>query len=94
MRFISPSSFTFSQMLSLLVWVVVGGLNHFIGPITGVIILRGIAEVFGGLREYEMILNSLILVLVILFLPDGLYSIPSRFKMVFSALGNFFKGNH
>ena len=94
MRFISPSSFTFSQMLSLLVWVVVGGLNHFIGPITGVIILRGIAEVFGGLREYEMILNSLILVLVILFLPDGLYSIPLRFKMVFSALGNFFKGNH
>jgi len=94
MRFISPSSFTFSQMLSLLVWVVVGGLNHFTGPITGVIILRGIAEVFGGLREYEMILNSLILVLVILFLPDGLYSIPSRFKMVFSTLENFLKRNH
>lgn len=44
-------------MLSLLVWVAVGGLNHFIGSITGVIILRGIAEVFGGLREYEMILK-------------------------------------
>jgi branched-chain amino acid transport system permease protein len=94
MGFISPSSFTFGQMLSLLVWVVVGGLNHFIGPITGVIVLRGIGEIFGGLREYEMILNSLILVLVILFLPNGLYGVPSRFKTVFSNLVNFVKRTH
>jgi len=91
MRFISPHSFTFSLMLSLLVWVVVGGKDHFIGPIAGVITLRGIAEILGGLSEYEMILNSVILVLVIVFFPQGLVGIPARFKTLFSILGNFLK---
>lgn len=88
-RFVSPSSFAFGQMMSLLIWVIVGGRGHFIGPIAGVLVLRAIAELFGGLREYEMILNSLILVLVILFFPDGLSGIPTHLKKYFYSRGNF-----
>ena len=48
---INPGLFSLKQMLFVLVWVLVGGLGHFAGPIIGVAVLSIIDESLRGLDE-------------------------------------------
>lgn len=75
---ITPTQFTVSTMVTVLVWVIVGGTGTFFGPIIGVIALTFLDEwlrVFGLLR---LLAYGALLIVFTLFLPDGLESIPGR----------------
>lgn len=78
MRFICPDSFGFSMMLACLTCVVVGGMHSTWGPLIGVLLFRGITLASGGLRHWEVLIYSAILVVCITLLPEGLVSIPRR----------------
>lgn len=75
---INPGLFGLPRMLSILVWVLVGGLGSFAGPIIGVTVLSIIDESFRGLQELRPAFYGLILIATVLFLPDGLVSLPSK----------------
>jgi branched-chain amino acid transport system permease protein len=79
-RFIAPESFDISIMLTCLIYVIVGGMNSVWGPPIGVLTLRGIGLWLGGLKEWELMLYSVILILFITLLPGGLVSIPQRIR--------------
>lgn len=81
---IYPSVFGFFFMVYIVVYMVAGGQGKFGGPIIGAIILTYLSEAFRGLQTYQPIGFAVILMLIIVFLPDGLVDLPHRIKVVFN----------
>jgi branched-chain amino acid transport system permease protein len=84
---ITPGEFGFSVAVDLLIYNIVGGISLWYGPVLGAILLTSLPEILRGVGvtagPIRMGVNGLILLLVILFLPNGLVSIfggPSRRK--------------
>lgn len=74
---ISPGEFAFARAVDLLTMTILGGTTSLVGPIIGSIILTLLPEVLRFLNEYRLAVNGLILVLVVLYLPNGIYA-PKR----------------
>jgi branched-chain amino acid transport system permease protein len=75
---INPGLFGLKQMLFILVWVLVGGMGSFAGPIIGVVVLSVIDESLRGMDELRPGFYGLVLMATMLFLPDGLVSLPDK----------------
>ena len=78
MGHIDPHQFELTTGLYLLIWIVVGGHTTFWGPLIGVTFFTIIGEwmrVFGAWMPF---VYGLILIVTLLFLPDGLESLPKR----------------
>jgi branched-chain amino acid transport system permease protein len=79
---ITPRDYGFFIAVDLLIYNIVGGIGVWYGPILGAAMLTALPEVLRGLGvtagPIRMGINGLILLLVILFLPNGLASLFSR----------------
>ncbi len=75
---IEPHQFGFVTTLYLLVWVVFGGTHTFSGPIIGVVVLTIISELLRPLAEWVPMIYGAIIILTLIFLPEGLESLPRR----------------
>lgn len=78
---IVPSEFSVDHMLFVVIWVIVGGINTFYGPIIGVVLLTVVNEVVLrgiGLDAARPLFYGVILILTMLFLPSGLDSLIER----------------
>ncbi|HZR08970.1 MAG TPA: branched-chain amino acid ABC transporter permease [Myxococcales bacterium] len=82
---VAPSGYAFGRVVEMLVQAVVGGTVAFYGPVIGAAFLTVLPEV---LREvgarmgltpgpFRLLLNGAILLAVILYLPNGLVSLPA-----------------
>lgn len=85
---VSPSGYGFARVVDMLVHAVVGGVAIFFGPALGAAFLTVLPE---ALREvgsrvglspgpFRLFLNGAILLAVILYLPNGLASLPVRLR--------------
>jgi len=79
-QFICPDSFGFPMMLACLTCVIVGGMYSTWGPAVGVLLLRIATYELGGLREWEVLIYSTILILCLGLLPNGIVSLPQLIK--------------
>lgn len=75
---VEPQQFGFGSTLYLLVWVVFGGTRTFAGPIIGVTVLTALGELLDPLVEWVPMIYGAILILTLLFLPEGLEGLPRR----------------
>ncbi|MBA7486116.1 hypothetical protein ES707_21669 [subsurface metagenome] len=76
---VNPAQFGLGIMLHVLVWVIVGGVNNFWGPIVGVMLLRSIEDgLRGAFEAWVPLIYGVILISVLFALPDGLESLPRR----------------
>ena len=82
--YISPLDFTVLLTIYLAIYTVVGGQDRYRGPIVGTIVLMLAGEIFAGYAHYQLLLYSGFLILVLLFLPGGLVSLPGMIKGVFA----------
>jgi len=71
--YLSPFSFNFTQSISYLMMVLAGGLGQKWGPIVGVFLLIFAKEWFRFFKEYQLIIYGLMLIIIILFMPKGIY---------------------
>jgi branched-chain amino acid transport system permease protein len=78
---IEPHQFGFTTTLYLLVWVVFGGSHTFAGPIIGVVVLTFLAELLRPLVEWVPMIFGTIIILILIFLPNGLESLPGRLQV-------------
>ena len=80
--YLNPNSFTFITSFYLIIMIVVGGLGSIHGSILGAIIITVGLEVFRRLSEYRLVGFSILLVLVMLYRPQGLMGVWDllRFK--------------
>jgi len=70
--FISPESFGFMFSIKIVTMVVIGGMASVWGALLGAAVLTLLPEVLHGFAEYEMIVFGLILMIVMIFMPQGL----------------------
>jgi len=78
---VNPNRFDVDEMVYVLIWVIVGGTATVWGPLIGLIALTAINEVVlrdAGVDELRPLFYGLILILSMLFLPDGLETLPRR----------------
>lgn len=70
--FISPNDFTFLKSIDVLVMVVLGGLGSITGGIVSAVSLTLLPEFLRFIDEWRMVIYPLLLVVVMLFRPQGL----------------------
>ena len=70
--FISPESFTFIESAIILAIVVLGGMGSQIGVILAAIVMTVLPEMAREFNEYRMLLFGLMMVLMMIFRPQGL----------------------
>jgi len=78
---IEPRQFGFTATLYLLVWVVFGGSHTFAGPIIGLVVLTFLGELLRPLVEWVPMIFGTIIILILIFLPNGLESLPGKLRM-------------
>jgi len=76
MTAISPESFLFTQSVMILLAVVLGGMGKIPGVILGVFAIVVFPEVFRGIGEYRMLIFGLLLLVLMIYRPQGLW--PER----------------
>jgi branched-chain amino acid transport system permease protein len=79
---IEPRQFGFTTTLYLLVWVVFGGSHTFAGPIIGLVVLTFLSELLRPLVEWVPMIFGTIIILILIFLPNGLESLPGKLRML------------
>ena len=70
--FISPSSFDFLMSVRIVTMVAVGGMASIWGSLLGASLLTLLPEWLHVFAEYEMVVYGLLLMVIMIFLPQGL----------------------
>jgi branched-chain amino acid transport system permease protein len=76
---IGPGNYGFDMGVEILTMAIFGGTSNLIGPTLGAAILTFLPEALREFNAYRTVVNGLILVLVILYLPKGIWD-PRRIR--------------
>ncbi|MDD5702300.1 MAG: branched-chain amino acid ABC transporter permease [Dehalococcoidales bacterium] len=79
----TPSSFNYLLSINLLIYVVFGGMGSFAGPVLGAFILTIVPELFRSIKQYEPFIFAGLLLIIIMFLPEGLISLLKHPRTIF-----------
>ena len=77
--FIGPNEYNFDRGVEILTMAILGGINGLTGPVLGAVILTLLPELLRSFKDFRLVVNGLILVVITLFLPRGLWD-PARFR--------------
>jgi len=77
--FIGPSEFGFDRGVDILTMAILGGTGGLTGPVLGAAIITLLPELLRSLKDFRTMVNGIILVVIVLFLPRGLWD-PLRFR--------------
>ena len=72
--FIGPQEFGFDRGVEILTMTILGGINSLFGPVIGALIITLLPELLRSFKDYRAVVNGLILVVIVLFLPKGLWN--------------------
>jgi branched-chain amino acid transport system permease protein len=72
---IYPSSFTVNDSINFMLNCFVGGLRYVFGPMLGTLVLYFGWDLLFAIGEYQLLIYSGVMVLLMLVLPNGLLSI-------------------
>jgi branched-chain amino acid transport system permease protein len=83
---VAPNGFAFGRVVDMLVFAVFGGTAAFYGPVIGAAFLTVLPELLRELAPLlgiepgplRTLVNGLVLLVIILFLPNGIVSLPGR----------------
>lgn len=81
---------TFGLLASIYVvlYMIVGGREHFLGPIVGAVVILILAEFSRPLGAYQPVVTAVLALIVVFFLPGGLVSLPSRLGIALTKMRN------
>ncbi len=70
---LNPANFDFMKSIEILVMVVLGGMGSMIGSILSATVLTILPEALRSFSDYRMVVYSLVLILMMIFKPGGLF---------------------
>jgi branched-chain amino acid transport system permease protein len=70
---INPSSFTFTLSSQILILIIIGGLGSLGGVILGAAVVVGLPEVLRFMQQSRLLVFAVLLVLIMLFRPQGIW---------------------
>ncbi len=80
--FISPDAFSVLESIIYLTMIVVGGMGSILGSIIGGATLSLLPEILRGFREFQELLFGAILIISLIFLPNGIVGLYEKFRKV------------
>jgi branched-chain amino acid transport system permease protein len=80
MSFIAPDDFGVTTSINILVMLFLGGIGTIFGPALGAVFLKILPELTYGFQDYEMFINGIILMAVLLFMPKGMYGVVTEIR--------------
>jgi branched-chain amino acid transport system permease protein len=83
---ITPSGFDFTKSIEIVVMVILGGMGNTPGVILAAILLTVLPEVLRSVDQYRMIIYSLLLIVLMLVRPRGLFNFD--YAAIFKRLKN------
>ena len=72
LRNLNPNSFTFLKSIEVIAMVVLGGMGSISGSVIAAVILTLLPEVLRPVKDYRMVLYSLMLIVLMITRPGGL----------------------
>ena len=84
--FVSPNEYGFNGAVRILTFAILGGYLIWLGPIVGAFILTFLPELLRFLGPYRPIVNGVVLILAIIYLPRGLVD-PTFWRKVWRQRG-------
>jgi len=79
-QFIDPAPFTVGQSIMMYLMVVIGGPGYFFGPVLGAAVGVVLPEWLRFAQDWYLFAFGSAVVLLMIWLPDGLLSIPDRLR--------------
>ncbi len=81
LNFINPSSFDLFVSIKLLIMIILGGMHSVWGAIVGAMLITFLSyEWLHYFEEAEVMVYGAIILVIVIFLPGGLVSIPEKVK--------------
>lgn len=74
-QYVNPEDFNFLKSVEIVAMVILGGMGSTLGVVIAAIILTLLPELLRDVQQYRMILYSLLLVIMMLIRPQGLFGI-------------------
>jgi branched-chain amino acid transport system permease protein len=81
--FISPSSFEFSESMSMMAMVVLGGMGSIPGVIIGSTVLTALPEMLRSLSDYRLVFYGALMVVMMVFRPGGIWGSKKRLLNIY-----------
>ncbi|MEI8134224.1 MAG: branched-chain amino acid ABC transporter permease [bacterium] len=81
-QYITPDNFTFLKSIEIVVMVILGGMGSTYGVILAAILLTILPEALREFSEYRMIIYSLLLIILMISRPQGLFGNATIKKFV------------
>ncbi len=76
---VTPSNFRLEESCLMIIMVIVGGMGRLWAPLAGVFVMTMATELFRPIAEYRMLIIGAMMILVLLFRPQGMFG-NSAFK--------------
>jgi branched-chain amino acid transport system permease protein len=73
-RVLQPDGFNFIKSIDIVVMVILGGMGRTVGVIMAAILLTVLPEFLRGFADYRMIIYSLLIILLMMLRPQGLFT--------------------
>ena len=77
-QFLSPTGFDFLKSIDIVMMVILGGMGRTVGVIIAAILLTLLPEFLRSFAEYRMILYSLLIIVLMILRPQGLFTFGKR----------------
>lgn len=77
-QFLSPNGFDFMKSIDIVMMVILGGMGRTVGVIIAAAVLTLLPEFLRGFADYRMILYSLMIVVLMILRPQGLFSFRKK----------------
>ncbi len=80
---LTPVSFDLNELLLEFAIIMVGGLGSLLGSVIGAVVITAAPQVFANLPGSQELVFGVLIILVLLFLPNGLASLLARIHPAF-----------
>ena len=77
-QFLSPTGFDFMKSIDIVVMVILGGMGRTAGVIVAAIVLTLLPEFLRGFAEYRMIIYALLIIILMILRPQGLFNFGKK----------------
>ncbi len=77
-RSVFPDNFLFTESVNILAMVILGGVGNLLGVVLGAALLVALPELFRDLQVYRMLVFGLLLMVLMIFRPQGLLAAQGR----------------
>jgi len=71
-RSVFPENFLFTESINVLAMVIIGGMGSLAGVVLGAAVIVALPEIFRDLADYRMLVFGLMLMLLMIFRPQGI----------------------